>query len=216
MTEVGCRANVAVTAGAVESDTEQVPVPEQPPPLHPEKVEPAAAPPERVTIVPPGKVAEHIDPQLIPAGALMTVPSPVPALATVSESGCNAKVAVTEAAAERDTEQVPVPEQLPPLQPEKVKPEAELADSVTLVLMGKLVEQVPPQLIPAGELVTVPEPALLMVSATDCKEKVAMTVVVALRVTEQVPVPEQPPPLHPENVDPATAFAARAIEVPAG
>jgi hypothetical protein len=39
-----------------------------------------------------------------------------------------------------------------------------------------------------------------MVSATDCKEKVAMTVIVALRVTEQVPVPEQPPPLHPENV----------------
>jgi hypothetical protein len=43
-----------------------------------------------------------------------------------------------------------------------------------------------------------------------------MTVVVALRLTEQVPVPEQPPPLHPENVDPATALAVRAIAVPVG
>ena len=140
----------------------------------------------------------------MPPGALVTVPLPPPALVTVSmtEVGCKANVAVTAVAVESDTEQVPVPEQPAPLQPEKAEPAAAPAERVTLLPAGKVAEQVEPQLSPAGELVTVPvpAPALLIVSATDCKAKVAETVVVALRVTEQVPVPEQPPPLHPENI----------------
>jgi hypothetical protein len=43
-----------------------------------------------------------------------------------------------------------------PLQPAKIEPAAAVAVSVTIVPLLKLAEQVLPQLIPAGELVTVP------------------------------------------------------------
>ncbi len=56
------------------------------------------------------------------------------------------------------TLQLRVPEQPPPDQPVKVEPDAALAVRVTAVPGLKLAEQVLPQLIPAGELVTVPEP----------------------------------------------------------
>ena len=72
-----------------------VPVPEQPPPLQPENVESAAGLALRVTAVPLGKLPEQVAPQAIPAGALVTVPLPVPALLTASVTGCRAKVAVT-------------------------------------------------------------------------------------------------------------------------
>ena len=45
-----------------------------------------------------------------------------------------------------------------PLQPEKVEPEAAVAVRVTTVPLLKIPEQVVPQLMPAGELVTVPLP----------------------------------------------------------
>jgi len=48
------------------------------------KVEPAAGAAVRVTVVPLVKLAEQVAPQLMPAGALVTVPVPVPALETVS------------------------------------------------------------------------------------------------------------------------------------
>src|SRR5438552_10027421 len=69
-----------------------------------------------------------------------------------------AKVAVTVVAAESVTTHVPVPLQPPPLQPVKVEPAAGVAVSVTAVPLAKLAEQVAPQVIPAGELVTVPLP----------------------------------------------------------
>ena len=58
-----------------------------------------------------------------------------------------------------------VPEQLPPLHPANVEGEIGLAVSVTEALKAKLNAQVVPQLMPAGELVTVPSPppALLIV-----------------------------------------------------
>jgi len=64
--------------------TVQVPVPEQPPPLQPLKVEPAAGVAVSVTTVPLAKPAEQVALQLIPAGLLVTVPVPVPAGVTVS------------------------------------------------------------------------------------------------------------------------------------
>src|SRR5439155_18551266 len=97
-------------------------------------------------------------PQLIPAGELVTVPLPVPALLTVSAKVGRAKVAVTVVAALRVTVQAPVPEQPPPLQPVKVEPAAGVAVSVTAVPLVKLAAQVAPQVIPAGLLVTVPVP----------------------------------------------------------
>ena len=134
-------------------------MPEQPPPLHPEKMEPGAGLAERVTLVPKGKLPEHVAPQLIPAGALVTVPPPLPAQLTVRLTGCKTNVAVTVVAADRETLHGPVPEQLPPLHPEKVEPVVATAESVTLLPPGKLLIQVEPQLIPAGALVTVPMPA---------------------------------------------------------
>ena len=54
----------------------------QPVPLQPPKVEPEAGVAVRVTMVPLLKFAEQVLPQLMPAGELVTVPVPVPALTT--------------------------------------------------------------------------------------------------------------------------------------
>src|SRR5207247_4051350 len=181
------RAKVAVTVVAAKTVTVQAPVPEQPPPLQPLKVEPAAAVAVSVTAVPLGKLAEQVAPQLIPAGELVTVPLPVPALETVRVKVCGVKVAVTVVAAESVTVQAPVPEQPLPLQPPKVEPAAGAAVSVTAVPLAKLAEQVAPQVMPAGELVTVPlpVPAGVTVRVKVWGAKVAVTVVAADTVTER-------------------------------
>ena len=75
---------VAVTVVAAEMVTVQVLVPEQPPPVQPLKVEPAAGAAVRVTAVPLVKLAAQVAPQVMPAGELVTVPLPVPAGVTVS------------------------------------------------------------------------------------------------------------------------------------
>ncbi len=49
----------------------------------------------RVTRVPEPNGAEHVEPQLMPAGLLVTVPLPVPTLVAVSEKVEMEKVAVT-------------------------------------------------------------------------------------------------------------------------
>ncbi len=149
---------VAVTVVAALRVTVQVPVPLQPPPFQPVKVEPAAGVAVSVTAVPLEKLAEQVAPQVIPAGALVTVPLPVPAGVTVRANVCRVKVAVTVVAAESVTTQAPVPEHPPPLQPLKIEPAAGAAVSVTVVPLVKLAEQVAPQVIPAGALVTVPLP----------------------------------------------------------
>ncbi len=76
------------------------------------------------------------------------------------------KVAVTDLAASIVTTQVPVPEQPAPLQPVKLEPVAGVAVNVTRLLNVKLKEQVTPQSIPAGELVTVPEPFPVFVTVS--------------------------------------------------
>src|SRR3989442_2861348 len=115
----------------------------------------------------------------MPAGLLVTVPVPVPALERVSAKVGRGKVAVTVVAAETVTVQVPVPEHPPPLQPVKVEPAAVAAVSVTAVPLVKLAAQVAPQVIPAGALVTVPRPGSAAVSASvkAWSGKVAVTVV---------------------------------------
>jgi hypothetical protein len=57
------------------------------------------------------------------------------------------------------TTQVLVPEQPLPDQPANAEPAVAVAVNVTVVPVGKSAEHVPGQLMPEGELVTVPEPA---------------------------------------------------------
>ena len=75
-------ANVAVTAVSAVSATTHVPVPVQPPPDQPVNVEPASGVAVNVTDVPFAKLALHVAPHAIPAGALDTEPDPVPAFVT--------------------------------------------------------------------------------------------------------------------------------------
>jgi hypothetical protein len=139
--------------------TTQVPVPEQPPPLQPVKVDPAAATAVNVTRVPKLNEAEHVAPQEMPVGALVTVPVPLPDLFTVRLKDWTAKPAVTVVSALIVTTQVPVPVQPPPVQPVNVDPAAGVAVSVTGVPVANAAAQVEPQLMPAGLLETVPLPA---------------------------------------------------------
>src|SRR5947199_1676642 len=211
----GMSVNGAVTMGPALRVTLQAPGPEQPPPLQPLKVEPAAGAAVSVTAVPLAKLAAQVAPQVMPAGLLVTVPAPVPALETVSVKVCRVKVAVTVVAALRVTVQAPVPEQPPPVQPPKVEPAAGAAVSVTAVPLAKLAVQVAPQVMPAGALVTapLPVPALLTVSVK-VGVKVAVTVVAAETVTTHDPVPEQPPPLQPVKVEPTAGAAVSVTAVP--
>jgi hypothetical protein len=124
-------------------------------------------------------------------------------------------VAVTAAAAFIVTVHGPVPVQAP-LQPVKAEPALGVAVRVTTVPLTKSAAHVAPQLIPAGLLVTVPVPvpARLTVSANVCGVNVAVTAVAAVRVTTQLPVPLQPPPLQPVNADPALGVAVSVTTVP--
>jgi len=63
--------------------TVQVPVPVHPPPLQPVKVEPLSAVADKVTAVSGLNCALQVEPQLIPAGELITVPLPAPDLLTM-------------------------------------------------------------------------------------------------------------------------------------
>lgn len=101
----------------------------------------------------------QVAPQSMPAGALVTVPAPLPAFDTVSAAVAT-NVAVTLVASTTSTWHGPeVPEQAP-LQPAKRAPDAAVAVSVTVVPSATVVLQAVPQLIPAGALVTVPPPTL--------------------------------------------------------
>lgn len=73
-----------------------------------------------------------------------------------------------------------------------------------------------PQLIPVGLLVTVllAEPRRVTVRSNLLRVNVAVTVVLAVRVTMHVPVPLHPPPLHPVKSESDAAAAVRVTDVP--
>ena len=74
---------VAVTVAAALRVMLQAPVPLQPPDQPPNE-DPGDGAAVRVTALPPAKLALQVEPQLIPEGALVTVPEPVPPAFTVS------------------------------------------------------------------------------------------------------------------------------------
>jgi hypothetical protein len=210
---VGAKLNVATTVWLVAMTVVQVPVPLHPPPLQPAKTDPNASVAVSVTVLPVGNealAALQPPPQLIPDGLLVTVPVPVPALVTVSTDGTALKVAVTDLAWLITTTHVPVPLHPLPLQPPKVDPASGAAVNVTEAPFGKLKLQVAPQSIPAGLLATVPSPTPALVTVrlnVVGIAKLAVTVWSTFITTIHWPVPLQPPPLQPVNVEPAAGAA---------
>lgn len=222
---------VAVTAVAAFIVTTQEPVPEQPPPDHPVNVEPRAAVAVSVTTVPALKLAEHVPPQLMPAGALVTVPEPAPDFTT--ESTCvlaavtvtpsvdglpMTAVDVVDKTTLQDVLAVPVPTE------KAVEP-----PTATLTVAGAFTPFTvqPPEGVSVAETVVAPPvrttlndwdapAASVAVAADKASEpsegledtvKLAPTLFVALIVTWQVlEVPEHAP-LQPPNTDPAAGVA---------
>ena len=148
--------NVAVTAaGVAPTLTVQAAVPLQAPD-QPAKLEFAAGVALSVTDVPDAKVPLQLWPQLIPAGLLVTVPVPGPTADTVTVPGAE-KVAPTVVSAFSTTVHFPAPEQAP-LHPENGSPAAGVAVRVTAEPAAKRALQVVPQFMPAGVLLTIPDP----------------------------------------------------------
>src|SRR3989442_3484665 len=126
-------------------------------------------------------------------------------------------VAVTERLSFIVTVHVVVVPLQAPLQPLKRAWVPGVAVSVTVVPVLKLAEQIDPQVIPAGLLIAVPpaEPRIATVNVTEVLSvNVAVTVVLALSVTRPVPVPLQPPSLHPPKAEYVAGAAVNVTTVP--
>jgi hypothetical protein len=204
---------LADTDSAVSMVTEQVPVPLHAPdqPMNVD-VPPGAA--VSVTTVPLAKLKEHVGPQLIPEGDEVTVPPPVPVLATLNPFWTTSKLAVTELAEPMVTVQGPFPLHAPD-QPVNVDVPPGAAVSVTTVPLAKLKEHVGPQLIPEGDEVTVPSPVPVLATFNPfwTTLKLAVTELAAFMVTVHGPIPLHAP-VHPVNVDAPSAAGVRVTMAP--
>jgi hypothetical protein len=126
------------------------------------------------------------------------------------------KVAVTEVFCVRVTWHEPLPLHAP-LHPVNVEPAAGAAVKITAVPWLKFALHNVPQLIPAGLLVTDPEPVPPRVKIklnVGSELNTAVKEVWVVSVTVQVPVPEHAPP-QPTKVEPALGIADRVILLPA-
>src|SRR5205823_174329 len=101
----------------------------------------------------------------------------------------------------------PVPPHAPP-QPPKLWPLAGVAVRLTCVPPAKLALHVAGQLMPAGELVTVPLPLSLTVIVAVLGTKVAVAPRVAFSLTVQLAVPLHAP-LQPPKCQPPAGVAVR-------
>jgi hypothetical protein len=178
--------NVAVHEALAVSVTLVVaPVPVHAPD-QPVKVAPNAGLAVIATVLPDANDALQVLPQLMPVGEEVTDPAPVPALTTVNVTGggatavCALNMAL-QVVRERTITVVDVVVPLQsPLQPAKVDPASAVA--VRLIDVPLLYREVQslPQLIPAGDDVTLPVPLPLLVTvsrydaAEACHDAVAM------------------------------------------
>jgi len=154
--------------------------------------------------------------QLMPAGALVTVPVPVPASVIVRATAAALNVAVTAFAAVIVTTHDVVPVHAP-LQPANVEPADGVAVSDTCVPVAKFATHALGQLMPAGLLVTVPVPVPASVTvraAVVDALNVAVTASAALIVTTHEAVPVHAP-LQPANAEPVEAVGVSVTCVPA-
>src|SRR5262245_41841963 len=100
----------------------------------------------------------------MPPGELVTLPRPFPFFTTVRPRLCSEKVAVTVFEPLRTKVQSPAPAHPAPDQPVKSEPTAGVAVSVSAVPFANCREHDPPQVIPAGDEITVPEPVPALVT----------------------------------------------------
>ena len=110
---VYCGTKFAVTVVSAVTVTTHVPVLFVHAPAQPVKREPDAAVAVNVTPVPMLYFSVQSVPHVMPVGELLTVPTPIPLLITVSVY-CGTKVAVTVVSAVMVTTHVPVPLHPPP------------------------------------------------------------------------------------------------------
>ena len=164
------------------------------------------------TVVPPVNAAAHADGQSTPAGALATLPAPVTFTWRASK-GVN--VAVTLCAAVMDTAQVgPALDWHAPPQREKTLPCDALAVRATVVPLGKSARHTDPHEMPAGALVTVPEP-LALTWSPNTRVKLAPTVCAAVIDSVHVgPLLDSQSPVQPLNVLPSATVAVSVTLVP--
>ena len=203
--------------------TAQLPVPEQPAPLQPVKVELTSGAAWRITLVPDWNLAAQVRPQLMPAGLLVTVPPPVPPSGCTVSVKAGAKVAVTcfcampmlnvhGAVPVQLTNVLPEPVELQPVNTEFA---SGVAMSVTVEFSANAWSHVVPegtgavQFMIAGSLVTVPPPIPALFPAVDsltffASSKCATTFRDMSIVTVQSPSPGQEKPGS-ELVQPANA-----------
>jgi hypothetical protein len=150
------------------------------------------------------------------AGDETTEPPPLPVFMTESVYFLSVNVPVTVVFAVTVTVHVPVPLQPPPLQPANVELADGVAVSVNVEPLRAAIEQVDPQLMEPGDDVTVPAPVPVLETESVYvgRWKLAPTVVAAVIVTVHVPVPLQPPPLHPAKIEFVTGVAVSVTTVP--
>lgn len=99
-----------------------------------------------------------------------------------------------------------------PLNPEKLADDKAVAVRLTLVPLLNMAVQVEGQLIPAGLLVTVPEPVTVTVKVTGCEVNVADTDWLLLSLSvHKAPLHAPPNPVNPE---PVPAVAVSVTDVP--
>ena len=113
--------------------------------------------------------------------------------------------------------QGPIPPHRGPAQPVKVEPAAGVAVNVTTVPVGNPATHVEPQSIPAGWLVTVPDPVPIFWTVRFEELTGGLNAAVTDRftsmTTEHEPVPLQSPP-QPVNIEPAAGAEDKATVLP--
>src|SRR6266516_2544452 len=155
----------------------------------------------------------------MPGGLLVTLPEPGPSFTTLSVARRDpgpddpAKLAVQVFSMSSVT--LPSAQSGSPLQLTNLAPGAGVAVSVTTVPCGKLPVQVSPHSIPAGSLVTVPEPVPSRVTVSATKTwNVAVQASSAFRVT--VPSAQSGSPLQPAKTEPGAGIAVKLTTAPNG